>query len=190
MSMIFNHFSFLYDPFMKLFKLDDNTKIIEVINSFATPYKILDVGGGSGLLASQLIEFNHNVTIIDSSQRMLDLALKRNDKIRTINAKIEILDNKEKYDLIILKDCLHHLKDQEASLKILVFLLNENGKLIIQDFNPDNVQTKLIFLFERMCFEKIKPISISTINELVKSDLKGENIIINKRDYLFVGEKL
>lgn len=189
MSILFNYYSFAYDFFMKSFKLDNNEEIVKYLKNKKNT-KIADIGGGTGLLAAQLTKLNHDVTIIDPAIKMTNIAKNRDNNIKVINQSFNDLTFDFKYDVIIFKDCLHHLDDFKSALLKAIKILSENGIIIVQDFNPNCYSSKMIFMFERLCLEKIYPISIDEIKELfVEYNLNVNINILNKRDYIIVGDK-
>lgn len=89
----------------------EHKKFFEKISSL-TKLKnkyILDVGGGSGLVAHYLAEHNpKEITVLDPSQDMLD-------KIETTCTRVcssfQNFKSKKKYDIVICIDSLHHLSE-------------------------------------------------------------------------------
>lgn len=183
MSYLFNVYAGVYDYFMRLFHLDDTTIIEKQLINHR--YQILDIGGGSGTLANYLQINGHQVTILDPSLPMLKQAQKKNPFIRIVHASLKenLLINK--VDVIICRDCFHHLSNQKKCLSLMLNYLKEDGFILIHDFNQESLRIKLLFLFERCCFEKIKPIGPSEIEELASlSNLDIEFLYQGKWDYV------
>ena len=131
MSYLFRNFANIYDRFMKRFNLDDDSVILDIIGEGNK--KIADIGGGTGKTADKLIRLGHCVTIIDPCQSMTKNAIRRNDRIRIINQPMPY-DFNEEYDIILFRDCLHHIKDQRESLEICSKRLRDGGIMNIADF--------------------------------------------------------
>ncbi|MEG0365340.1 MAG: class I SAM-dependent methyltransferase [Coprobacillus sp.] len=183
MSYLFNCYSGVYDKFMKVFHLQETLIIEDYLNH--KNLMILDIGGGTGTLADKLQRNGHSVTILDSSEAMLKQAKKKNDQLILIHSLLKENLNIPKQDIIICRDCFHHLTNQKDSLRIMINYLKENGELIIHDFQPTSLRIKLLFLFERCCFEKITPITSSRLEELCKQlDLKISFLYLGKWDYI------
>ncbi len=185
MSYLFQCYANMYDRFLKCFHLDDDKQILEIIGNGNK--KIADIGGGTGRTADLLIRCGHSVTIIDPSKSMTKLAIKRNGRIRIINQSMPgELD--EEYDIFLLRDCLHHVKNQKELLYRCSERLRDKGEIIIADFSPKSMKTKGLFLFERLCFEKIYPVEEDILLEQLKAlKLNTECIPINERDYIVRG---
>ncbi|NMA84815.1 MAG: class I SAM-dependent methyltransferase [Epulopiscium sp.] len=189
MSYLFNYYAKCYDSFMKFFRLDRQE---EIINLFSDVYNmdVCDVGGGTGVLADVLVRKGHRVTIIDPSIPMTKIARKRNQKIKIINKPIQQIESRMKYDYIVFKDTFHHISQQKEVLVKCHQMLKDEGKIIIQDFSPRSFQTKLLFLFEICCFEKIFPIADATLLKMMGDvGYQGKIKRLNKRDYIVIGDK-
>ncbi len=185
MSYLFRFYAKAYDRFMRSFHLDDDSAIIDMIG---VGNKIIaDIGGGTGKTADKLIKQGHFVTIIDPCQSMTKRAKKRNQKIRIINQPMPF-DIKGKYDVILFRDCLHHIKKQRETLELCSNKLREGGRIIIADFSPECMKSKLIFLFERICFERIWKVDENKLLNLLHSiNMKTQLIRVSDRDYIVIG---
>ncbi|MCL2867319.1 MAG: class I SAM-dependent methyltransferase [Clostridia bacterium] len=103
------------------------------------PMKILDVGIGTGILATRLYDNGNDITGIDFSSKMLEKAKEKMPKSKLIQFDFtkglppEITG--ETYDFIISTYALHHLTDDEK-ISFIISLLNhisETGVIIIGD---------------------------------------------------------
>jgi len=103
------------------------------------PVSVLDIGIGTGTLAFKLYESGVNVTGIDFSNEMLDIAKEKMPKAMLIEHDFtEELPSQvqdAKYDCIISTYALHHLTDDEKIPFILSAIkhLTNNGTMIIGD---------------------------------------------------------
>lgn len=191
-SLLFDFYYRFYDSFMRMFGLDDNRAIIGKVEALAAgrQFSVCDIGGGTGLLAHRLIELGHEVTIIDPAQKMTEIARQRNPKIVIINKTLAKIELNRTYDVIILKDCFHHLQAQAVSLVKIACLLKDEGLLVIQEFFPCSVQARLLFLLERCCWEKVCPLHPSELKEMMlEAGFVPAIDRLNKRDYLALSVK-
>lgn len=106
-------------------------KIIKQLN-LPENTRILDAGCGTGGNLKMLSTYG-SVTGVEMDQKAAEMARDRN-----IGSVLEgylpdsfPIDEKEKFNLIVLLDVLEHIEDDSASLKQIKKYLNENGKLII-----------------------------------------------------------
>lgn len=172
---------------MKKFHLDDDSMILDIIGKGNK--QIADIGGGTGKTADKLVKMGHCVTIIDPCQPMTRRAKKRNPKIKVIN-KAMPYELKKEYDVILFRDCLHHIKRQRKTLELCSNKLKEDGVIIIADFFPQSIKSKIIFCFERLCFEKIREVDEKKLLKCLQSfHMDTQLIQVNDRDYIAIGRK-
>lgn len=191
MSYLFRCYAKVYDKFMNLFLLDDDTTVLALIAQIERrPLRIVDVGGGTGLTANKFVKQGHSVTILDPCRQMTQLAKKRNQVIQVINEAMPC-ELEEQFDIVLIRDCLHHVKRQRETIDCCLHMLAEGGTIIISDFSPKCWRTKLIFLFERLCFETIKPVSETKLSRYFERvGLQTERIWVNERDYIVWGRRV
>ena len=194
MSYLFKYYSRQYDKFMKIFNLDKNEEIIKVIKDVNNLdiLDILDIGGGTGTLANILINLGANVTILDPEIKMTNIAKRKNNKVKAINGystNVNLEDNS--FDLIIMRDSFHHIENKKGTLKECKRLLNNKGKILIYEFDRSHIITKLIYIFERSFFEKVKMLSKNEMKILASDYFKnGEIVKISSYEYIYLGENL
>jgi putative AdoMet-dependent methyltransferase len=100
---------------------------------------VLDIGFGTGILASRLYEEGHQIDGVDFSAEMIAIAQVKMPKAKLIEG--DITDglpaelNGETYDSIISTYALHHLTDEGKVdfIKNLLPLLTKGGKIYIGD---------------------------------------------------------
>ena len=168
MSYLFKYYSKQYDGFMKLFKLDKNEKIIEVLGDIFNK-EIVDIGGGTGTLASKFIDLGARVSIVDPEERMTSIAKEKNNKINILNEYsngISLSDNS--IDIIIMRDAFHHIMSKKETLKECKRLLKKDGEILICEFDKKHIISRLIAIFEKSCFEKIQMLTNDELKELGK----------------------
>lgn len=100
---------------------------------------VLDIGFGTGTLATKLYENDCTIWGQDFSVKMIELAQAKMENARLFcgdfsEGLVEELKS-QKYDAIIATYSIHHLTDEKKInfLKSLLLLLNENGKIYIGD---------------------------------------------------------
>lgn len=113
-------------------------------------FKILDIGGNTGVISNILQEKGYNVTVADISEEALKTCKKR--KLKTISFDFNsIFPIKEKtYDLVIAGDVIEHILDTELFLNECNRILNENGYLVISTPNLATFKDRIRFLFGKM----------------------------------------
>lgn len=105
------------------------------------PQQVMDVGTGSGFLSIVLAEMGHNVSAVDFSPRMLELASK-NAAQRDLQINYQVgnaLDlanfSSESFDAILSRHLIWTLPDPERAYTEWWRILRPGGKLIIIDGN-------------------------------------------------------
>ena len=99
----------------------------------------LDVGAGSGRDSAALSDLGFDVTAVEPSKKMRELAASfyRKNKIKWIDDSLpflkKIISSKKKFDLILISAVWMHLTSQEQveSLSSLMKLLQPKGNIII-----------------------------------------------------------
>lgn len=150
----FNHHANQYDEQRR--KLipcfDDFYSIpISLINSKTSTPAVLDVGAGTGLFSSYILNKfpNANMTLIDLSDNMLEIAKQRFSTLSNVNYIVDDYTThpfQQKFDIIISSLSIHHLTDMEKKdfYQQAYSMLNEGGVFI----NADQVLGQTEFLEE------------------------------------------
>jgi len=107
------------------FKFDQIKKILDKIEIFENNLKLLDVGGGAGLLGKMVFDYfsNKGVNVemhaLDLSKEMLNTQKLNNPNIKKIlNCKLEDCPNYN-YDLVLMIDVIEHIPEKEIAANIL-----------------------------------------------------------------------
>ncbi len=126
-----------------------NPFVIEMFREFADTYHqtvplsskstLLDIGGGTGLIAFDLAESVESVTIVDSSQAMVVTATAHLAEQNIANVSIlhsDLLDvdlHKESFDGAYAHMSLHHIENIEKAFGKIYDLLKLGGTIAIGD---------------------------------------------------------
>jgi SAM-dependent methyltransferase len=128
------------------------TQILETVRPFVVPRTVLDVGCGYGHTAYELAQRCDEVVGIEPFAELarhgIELARDRkNLEIR--HQGIETLEDRDRYDLIVLDNVFEHLPDQRGALVRLTAALRPGGVLYLLMPNklwPIEVHYQLPFL--------------------------------------------
>jgi SAM-dependent methyltransferase len=112
---------------------------IEKNKQLAPGLHVLEIGCGEGGVLKSFLKRGCEVTGVDLSQSRLDVAAKlfedeiKAGKARFISGDIYNVGKtlKSKYDLILLKDTIEHIFDQEKLMRFLKSILKEDGKVFL-----------------------------------------------------------
>jgi len=111
--------------------------------------KILELGSGPGWLSIFLSQMGFTSTGLDIAPQMVSISKKRSQSVGA-SAKFAVLDieddffasEKEKNDLVIFYDSLHHCHSDEKPLKNAYNYLKKNGILILAEPNVAHSKDK------------------------------------------------
>ena len=107
--------------------------------------RILDIGCGSGWLCEYFARFGYNVTGLDISPDLIEIARERLRSVpfgadhetapayRFLVHDIEAAALGETFDAIICYDSLHHFEDEQAVVKHLSAMLDRGGQLFVME---------------------------------------------------------
>jgi 2-polyprenyl-3-methyl-5-hydroxy-6-metoxy-1,4-benzoquinol methylase len=133
-GMLFND----YIEFPAVMSLLQNKKII--------PNKMLDIGCGTGFYTRHLAGSTNEITAIDVSHNMLELAHKYckenldKDILSKINFQHTSLENyrapKKHFDLVLGTFMLGYFQSLDVFFKKIKYLITDNGRLIVSTLHP------------------------------------------------------
>jgi SAM-dependent methyltransferase len=104
--------------------------------------KGLDVGCGTGALATRLAEAGYEMAGVDPSEGMLEVLRARAPAIRAIRASGTALPfADDSFDLVVSVAVMHHVANPEEvsrTLAEMVRVAKPSGRILIWDHNPRN----------------------------------------------------
>jgi len=102
----------------------------------------LDVGCGTGLLASRLAEAGYEMAGIDPSEGMLEILRRRAPAIHAVEGSGTSLPFSDgSFDLVLSVAVMHHIADPEdvrLTLAEMVRVARPSGRILVWDHNPRN----------------------------------------------------
>lgn len=156
---------------------------------------LLDVGGGTGLLADVLLKYFSKVYALETSIKMLEEThprVKRNPDYFRVNADIfnhPFKPNKT-FDAIFCSDVIHHTGRHDELFAILKCFVKDNGRIIVIDYLPDKVKTRGVQLFEELFIEDLSLIAPLDLERYFpKKEFVCEHNFISRFEYIFVAQK-
>jgi ubiquinone/menaquinone biosynthesis C-methylase UbiE len=153
----------------------------------------IDFGCGTGLVGMHLLKEFKSVVFLDSSQNMINQIKQKITDFNLQNADTMCFDieTEEKLDLhmdyIFMAQVLLHIKDVDMILSRLYNVLNENGHIIIVDFDKNEAisnemvqngfeQNKLTNLMKKIGYREIQS----------RTFYSGSKIFMNQDASMFV----
>ena len=153
----------------KLAKSYDNQSIayenayklsIQKIKKIVKPHQeILEIACGTGIITFGIADSVKKITAIDLSPNMINIAKEKAHTLNKTNIDFKVADGynlpyeDEQFDVILLFNVLHIIKEPENQLKEAYRLLKKGGYLITAtDCNAELVPLKIKF---RLIFQNI-----------------------------------
>jgi 2-polyprenyl-3-methyl-5-hydroxy-6-metoxy-1,4-benzoquinol methylase len=110
--------------------------------------KILEVGCGKGDLAAELGNYGYKVTAIDKSPECVEAAKAKG--VQALTSDILEFHCEEAFDAVLFSRSLHHIPSLETVLNKVKKLLNDNGRILIDDFAIEQMDAKTASWFYEM----------------------------------------
>lgn len=139
----------VFEELAKRYDTEDRKKLADVIaqevrsnlQDFQSK-SLIDYGSGTGLVSLQLTDLVGSILLVDSSKQMLEVAEAKISQMGVANAKVFHADFTEgtpdlKADIVFMSLVLLHIPDTKKILQTLYEILNDDGKLIIVDFDKN-----------------------------------------------------
>jgi ubiquinone/menaquinone biosynthesis C-methylase UbiE len=131
---------------------------------------LLDAGGGTGRVAQALRDKVADAIVVDLSLGMLRQA---NEKrcLWTICSQTELLPFPDQaFDRVIMVDALHHVCDQEHTIRELWRVLKPGGRVVIEEPDIGLVSVRLVALVEKFALMRSRVLSPVWIEALFSFD--------------------
>ena len=155
-------------------------KYLDLFMSYLQPNAhVLDIGCGSGHpIAAYLIEKGFQVTGIDGSQELLNIAKIKCPKLHTVYGDIRTVTLNNKYDGLLEWWCLFHIPKQDHAKMISRFAswIKPGGFLEFTTGDKDYEDTSSDMLNQELSFYSLDP-------QLYEKHLKENGFKILLREY-------
>ena len=132
----------MFNPIRIKYILDNikqHFKITKNKNNFLDGLNILDIGCGGGLISEPMARLGARVTGIDASKKNINVAKlhakKSGLQINYINASPEVLNNVEKFDIILNLEIVEHVENVNLYIRSCSKLLKKKGIMFTATLN-------------------------------------------------------
>lgn len=146
---------------------------------------ILDLGGGTGLLARRLVERCGEVHLLDESLRMVEQV--RQEKIITqVGCGTKAPYPDRFFDAVILSDVFHHVHEQDLLLDEVHRILKPGGRLLVNEVDLERFLGRMVGRLENLFFTRVFPTGFQNLSDRLES--RGFQIVTKLRDsWSFIG---
>ncbi len=156
---------------------------VDSLNLSTSSPEILDLGAGTGLFSEFVLQKypNAKITLVDLSQRMLDIAQKRfssNENISIIQQDFTTFKGEKLYDAVISSLAIHHLEDKaKAELYNRIFSFLKSDGIFINAEQVAGESEYFSRLYDKEWREKVEASNLSRED----IDTSYERIKLDKR---------
>ncbi|TFF84822.1 methyltransferase domain-containing protein [Candidatus Heimdallarchaeota archaeon] len=148
---LFDKIANFYDRIVGPFNLE------EILDYFSLEPNglLIDLGGGTGRVAKQLVQHVSECLILDSSYDMLRQATDLSERIILLDSLAEQIPIQTgSIKQIFLNDSLHHIQKQKETLAECYRILASGGELIIREFDRIYFWNVFLIIMEFfLCFK-------------------------------------
>jgi len=157
---------------------------------------LIDYGSGTGLISLELSDLVDSILLVDSSKQMLEVAKAKISHTGKTNSKVLYSDFTQetpelKADIILMSLVLLHIPDTKKILQELFNILNNDGKLIIIDFDKNDKinHPKVHNGFSHEELKKIlSEVGFKSIE--IKTFFHGNRIFMNQDASMFISSSI
>jgi len=160
-----DHFGFLAPFYEKFITPKFPEKILTLAQLDATG-NILDIGGGTGRVASFFIDRASEIFVADESIGMLREAQKKDFLLPVCGKSERMPFGNETFNRIIMVDALHHVQNQKETALELWRLIKPGGKIIIEEPDIRKGAVKVVALLEKLALMRSHFLDIHQIAAL------------------------
>lgn len=182
--MGFDHFSFIAPIYARA--VYSKVDVMREAASLPVNGRLLDVGGGTGRVASAIRDLVDEIVIADVSFGMVNHS-PRSDFKAVCGASETLPFADDSFERIIMVDALHHVANHARSLNEMMRVLKPGGVMVIEEPDIRTFGVKLIALAEKLLLMRSHFLSPDEIMKLVSPhDTRSKTadgtawIIVNK----------
>jgi len=163
MNDYFSRFAHRYDGFVGDFELNSIMDYIDLEKDGI----LVDVGGGTGRVATSLKHHVRGCVVLDYSYNMLQKAKGKDKNLMLVQASSDAMPFRDgTIQQLFMNDSLHHIQAQEESIKECERVLTKSGKLMIREFNRKYFWNKFLIFGEKLVRFNSKFLSSEELSSL------------------------
>lgn len=144
-----DHFGVLAPLYDRLIAPPDVSRLSELLE-LPIAGRLLDAGGGTGRVSSQLRPMVDELVVTDPCYGMLAQARAKNSLTLSMAQAETLPFGDGAFERVLVVDALHHFSDQRRAIAELLRVLKKGGTLVIEEPDLNTFQAKLIALVEKL----------------------------------------
>ena len=164
---IFDHFRIIAPFYDNVFGSGNHDKLLQLIG-LPVQGVLLDAGGGTGRISQYIKDDVDRVIVADQSFEMLQQASQKEQLITTCSQTENLPFADKTISRIIMVDALHHVFNQNDTAKELWRVLDDGGRIIIEEPDIRNFGVKLLAFGEKLLGMRshfLSPVKIANLFE-------------------------
>jgi demethylmenaquinone methyltransferase/2-methoxy-6-polyprenyl-1,4-benzoquinol methylase len=146
---MFDHFGILAPFYERFIPAPDVSRLSELLELPATG-RLLDAGGGTGRVSSQLRSMVDDLVVTDVSYGMLAQAQAKSDLTLSMAHAETLPFADDSFERVLVVDALHHFRDQRQAVGDLLRVLKKGGMLVIEEPDLNTFTVKLVAIAEKL----------------------------------------
>lgn len=160
-----DHFDFIAPFYDQLARPPDRSRFQRLLK-LPCDGRLLDAGGGTARISSNLSGMIGQIVVSDLSHRMLKQASKK--AVLPVESRVEQLPfADETFGRILIVDALHHFNDQHRAISDLLRVLKSGGRLAIEEYDLNHKGVKLLALAEKVMGIRSRFLRPAEIREMI-----------------------
>jgi demethylmenaquinone methyltransferase/2-methoxy-6-polyprenyl-1,4-benzoquinol methylase len=165
---MFDHFGLLAPIYDLVIPPPDPVRLRRLLR-LPTRGRVLEAGGGTGRVSSELIPLVGTLVVNDLSRPMLKQAGSKG-ALHPVQSYVERLPFPDaSFERVFAVDSFHHFSNHHAAIGELLRVLRPAGRLVIEEPDIKRFSVKLIALVERLALMNSHFLSGEKIRELIAS---------------------
>lgn len=200
-NKFWNSFARKYDGFIERYAKNTYEQSIRLLkDELYRNSKVLEIGTGTGLIAFAIAEQVQEITAIDYSSEMINVAKEKQMLSSSKNIVFQVCDaNKidipdKSFDIIIASNVFHLIPNADEVLLEISRILKDDGKVILPTYcHGQNIKAKIISALMGLSgFKAVNRWSISQFRDFVENEgfaIEKEVLISDRIPLLFLVAK-
>jgi len=109
---------------------------------------VLELGCGEGLMTEDLLKITKTLTVVEPTLYFYSMIKKKfgsnvNSNVNIYNCFLHEIENRQRYDILIMASLLQHIKEPEELLELTKGFLRKNGMIIVTVPNVNSLHRQI-----------------------------------------------